>query len=99
MSNLKILTFSKNTKIINVYDGRDLSNVLYSISTEEVAKLGISTWNPKKIYTNDYDDFVNILNGDNEDQIIILKLNKDVFTVVEVIAAPEHTDIRIINFY
>lgn len=41
MSNLNFLTFSKNTKTINVYNERDLNNLLYSVSTEAVAKLGI----------------------------------------------------------
>lgn len=42
---------------------------------------------------------MNVINGDNEDQLIILKLNKDHVVVLKVMAAPEHTDIRIINFY
>ncbi|CAD8147929.1 unnamed protein product [Paramecium octaurelia] len=93
-----LLLFSKAAKTIGVYNF-EYVDLLYIINPEKLSKLGFADWDPQRLYSNDFDQQLFVVNGEAQNQLLILNLTKTDFSFGYQMAISQSQDIRIISFY
>ncbi|CAD8200538.1 unnamed protein product [Paramecium pentaurelia] len=91
------IAYSKTKKIIGVYEFKNVI-FLYSITLDQMKKFGISDWNPQRLFCNNYKEILFLINGQQQNEVFILTLNLNYFTLDYVMKINESKDIRIITF-
>ncbi|CAK62466.1 unnamed protein product (macronuclear) [Paramecium tetraurelia] len=74
-----LLLFSKAAKTISVYNFQYV-DFLYVINSEKLSNLGFADWDPQRLFSNDFDQQLFVVNGQAQNQLLILNLTKTDFS-------------------
>ncbi|CAD8147999.1 unnamed protein product [Paramecium octaurelia] len=93
-----LLIFSKAANAIGVYNYQ-IFDFLYIINSEKLSQLGFVNWDPQKLFSTDFSQLLFVVNGQQQNQLLILNLTRTDFSFGYQMAISQSQDIRVINFY
>ncbi|CAK62501.1 unnamed protein product (macronuclear) [Paramecium tetraurelia] len=93
-----LLIFSKAAKAIGVYNYQ-IVDFLYIINSEKLSQFGFLNWDPQKLFSTDFSQLLFVVNGQEQNQLLILNLTRTDFSFGYEMAISQSQDIRVINFF
>ncbi|CAD8151259.1 unnamed protein product [Paramecium pentaurelia] len=93
-----LLLFSKAAKTIGVYNYQNV-DFLYLINTDKLSQLGFLNWDPQRLFSNDFNQLLFVINGQEQNQLLMLNLTRTDFSLGHIMSISQSQDIRVINFY